>query len=66
MQLIAILFVRFYREFAADAMYTYLYDELELFRICPGTVLSEKFREKEFFATGFEALQEASRPEKSL
>jgi len=66
MQLFAISFALFYRAIAADAMYTYFYDELELFRVCPGTVLSEKLRGKEFFATGSEALQEASQPEKSL
>ncbi len=66
MKLLAISFVRFYRAVAADAMYTYFCDKLELFRIYPGTALSEKLREKEFFAAGSEALQEASRPEKSL
>ena len=66
MQIFLISFVRFYRAIAADAMYTYFCDELELFRFCPDAALSEKFCEKEFFAAGSEALQEASRPEKSL
>jgi len=66
MQLFAISFVRFYRAVAADAMYTYFCDEPELFRICPRTALSEKFREKEFFVAGYEALQGASQPEKFL